>query len=104
MTTCTDAGCFTRAGAANGAVTVGSLALEQSRLQAAAAQLDQIRASRALIDPASEEAAEALTELRELARGTHSAVLTQTGLRGASRPLGSIPACSPSCVTPKETR
>jgi len=136
MTTCTDAGCFTRPGAANGAVTGASLALEQSRLQrAAAAQLDQVRASRAriveacdaerrrlerdlhdgaqqrlvtlslvlgrarhraagadpelaaLIESASQEAAEALTELRELARGIHPAVLTQTGLRGAIQAL-----------------
>jgi signal transduction histidine kinase len=137
MTTYTDAHCFTRTRAAGGAVTGVGLALEQPRLQAAAAaQLDQVRASRAriveacdaerrrlerdlhdgaqqrlvtlslmlgrarhhraagadpqlaaLIDSASEEAAEALTELRELARGIHPAVLTQTGLRGAIQAL-----------------
>ena len=134
MTTCTDADCFTAA--ADGAVTGTSVALEQPRLQAAAAaQLDQVRASRtriveacdaeqrrlerdlhdgaqqrlvtlspvlgrarqraagadpelaALSDSASQEAAEALTELRELARGLHPAVLTQTGLRGAIQAL-----------------
>ena len=134
MTTRTDADCFTAA--ANGAVTGTSLALEQPRLQAAAAaQLDQVRASRAriveacdaerrrlerdlhdgaqqrlvtlslvlgkarhraaradpelaaLIESASQEAAEALTELRELARGIHPAVLTQTGLSGAIQAL-----------------
>jgi signal transduction histidine kinase len=136
MTTRTDAHCFTRTRAANGAVTGVGLALEQPRLQAAAAaQLEQVRASRAriveacdaerrrlerdlhdgaqqrlvtlslmlgrarqqaagadpelaaLIDSASKEAAEALTELRELARGIHPAVLTQTGLRGAIQTL-----------------
>ena len=135
MTTCTGADCFTRTTGANGAVTGAGLALEQSRLQAAAAQLDQVRASRAriveacdaerrrlerdlhdgaqqrlvtlslmlgrarhraagadpelaaLIDSATHEAAEALTELRELARGIHPAVLTQTGLRGAIQAL-----------------
>ena len=133
MTTCTEADCVTAA--ANGAVTGASLALEQPPLQAAAAQLDQVNASRAriveacdaerrrlerdlhdgaqqrlvtlslmlgrarhraagadpelaaLIDSASGEAAEALTELRELARGIHPAVLTQTGLGGAIQAL-----------------
>ena len=48
MTTCTDADCFTAA--ADGAVTGTSVALEQPRLQAAAAaQLDQVRASRTRI-------------------------------------------------------
>ena len=39
-----------------------------------------------LIESASKEAREALTELRELARGIHPAVLTETGLTGGSRP------------------
>src|SRR6266566_4145768 len=37
----------------------------------------------ALIEAAGKEAKEALTELRELARGIHPAVLTETGLAGA---------------------
>jgi signal transduction histidine kinase len=40
-----------------------------------------------LIDSASKEAKEALTELRELARGIHPAVLTETGLAGAIQAL-----------------
>ena len=39
----------------------------------------------ALIEAAGKEAKEALTELRELARGIHPAVLTETGLAGRSR-------------------
>ncbi len=148
MTTCTEADCVTAA--ANGAVTGASLALEQPPLQAAAAQLDQVHASRAriveacdaerrrlerdlhdgaqqrlvtlslmlgrarhraagadpelaaLIESAGEEAAEALTELRELARGIHPAVLTQTGLGEQSRPWSSglrWPRLSPRCRT-----
>jgi signal transduction histidine kinase len=128
MTTRTDGDCI--------AGPRSSLAPEHSRLQAvAAAQLDEVRASRvriveacdaerrrlerdlhdgaqqrlvtlslmlgrarhraagadpelaALIESASQEAAEALTELRELARGIHPAVLTQTGLGGAIQAL-----------------
>ena len=41
----------------------------------------------ALIESASKEAREALIELRELARGIHPAVLTQTGLAGAIQAL-----------------
>jgi signal transduction histidine kinase len=41
----------------------------------------------ALIESASKEAQEALVELRELARGIHPAVLTQTGLAGAIQAL-----------------
>jgi signal transduction histidine kinase len=40
-----------------------------------------------LIDSASKEAREALVELRELARGIHPAVLTETGLAGAIQAL-----------------
>ena len=118
------------------AVSVASLALQHSRLQAEVeAQLDQVRASRAriveagdtarrrlerdlhdgaqqrlvtlslalamardlatgadpelesLLDSASKEAREALVELRELARGIHPAVLTETGLNGALQAL-----------------
>ena len=118
------------------AVSVASLALQHSRLQAEVnAQLDQVRASReriveagdtarrrlerdlhdgaqqrlvtlnlalamardratgadpeleTLLDSASKEAREALVELRELARGIHPAVLTETGLCGAVEAL-----------------
>jgi signal transduction histidine kinase len=41
----------------------------------------------ALIESASKEAREALIELRELARGIHPAVLTETGLAGAIQAL-----------------
>jgi signal transduction histidine kinase len=41
----------------------------------------------ALIDSAGKEAREALPELRELARGIHPAVLTETGLAGAVQAL-----------------
>ena len=133
MTTCTDADCVP--GAAYGALTRASLPPEHSRLQAAEAQLDLARASRAriveagdaerrrlerdlhdgaqqrlvtlslmlgrarhraagadpelaaLIESARQEAAKALIELRELARGIHPAVLTETGLRGAIQAL-----------------
>ena len=40
-----------------------------------------------LIESATKEAKEALTELRELARGIHPAVLTETGLAGAIQAL-----------------
>jgi signal transduction histidine kinase len=118
------------------AVSVASLALQHSRLQAEVnEQLDQVRASReriveagdmarrrlerdlhdgaqqrlvtlnlalamardratgvdpeleTLLDSASKEAREALVELRELARGIHPAVLTETGLSGAVEAL-----------------
>ena len=60
-----------------------SLALAMARDQAASA--DPELAS--LIEAASKEAREALTELRELARGIHPAVLTETGLTGAVQAL-----------------
>jgi signal transduction histidine kinase len=41
----------------------------------------------ALIESAGKEAQEALIELRELARGIHPAVLTETGLSGAIQAL-----------------
>jgi signal transduction histidine kinase len=59
-----------------------SLALAMARDRAAA---DPELGS--LIESASKEAREALTELRELARGIHPAVLTQTGLAGALQAL-----------------
>ena len=59
-----------------------SLALAMARDRAAAdPELES------LIESASKEAREALTELRELARGIHPAVLTETGLAGAIQAL-----------------
>jgi signal transduction histidine kinase len=60
-----------------------SLALGMARDRAA--QADPELGS--LIESASKEAREALTELRELARGIHPAVLTETGLAGAIQAL-----------------
>jgi signal transduction histidine kinase len=60
-----------------------SLALAMARDQAASAD----PALGSLIESASKEAREALTELRELARGIHPAVLTETGLTGAIQAL-----------------
>jgi signal transduction histidine kinase len=60
-----------------------SLALAMARDRAAAADPEL----GALIESASKEAKEALTELRELARGIHPAVLTETGLAGAIQAL-----------------
>jgi len=60
-----------------------SLALGMARDRAA--QADPELGS--LIESASKEAREALTELRELARGIHPAVLTETGLTGAIQAL-----------------
>ena len=60
-----------------------SLALAMARDRAAAAD----PALAALIESAAKEAKEALVELRELARGIHPAVLTETGLRGAVQAL-----------------
>lgn len=60
-----------------------SLALTMARDRAAAAD----PALTALIESAAKEAKEALVELRELARGIHPAVLTETGLRGAVQAL-----------------
>jgi signal transduction histidine kinase len=59
-----------------------SLALAMARDRAAAdPELES------LLESASKEAREALTELRELARGIHPAVLTETGLAGAIQAL-----------------
>ena len=58
-----------------------SLALAMARDRAADPELGS------LIESASKEAREALTELRELARGIHPAVLTETGLAGAIQAL-----------------
>ena len=60
-----------------------SLALGMARDRAAGADPEL----EALIDSASKEAREALVELRELARGIHPAVLTETGLAGAIQAL-----------------
>jgi signal transduction histidine kinase len=60
-----------------------SLALAMARDRAAEAD----PALGALIESASKEAREVITELRELARGIHPAVLTQTGLAGAVQAL-----------------
>ena len=60
-----------------------SLALAMARDRAATAD----PALAALIESAAKEAKEALVELRELARGIHPAVLTETGLRGAVQAL-----------------
>ena len=49
-----------------------------------------------LIEAAGKEAKEALTELRELARGIHPAVLTETGLAGA---IQALVERSPAVVT-----
>jgi signal transduction histidine kinase len=60
-----------------------SLALGMARDRAAGADPEL----GALIESARKEAKEALTELRELARGIHPAVLTETGLAGAIQAL-----------------
>jgi signal transduction histidine kinase len=60
-----------------------SLALGMARDRAAEADPEL----GSLIESASKEAREALTELRELARGIHPAVLTETGLTGAIQAL-----------------
>jgi signal transduction histidine kinase len=60
-----------------------SLALGMARDRAAGADPEL----GSLIESASKEAREALTELRELARGIHPAVLTETGLNGAIQAL-----------------
>ncbi len=60
-----------------------SLALGMAREQAAGAD----PALRSLLESAGKEAREALIELRELARGIHPAVLTETGLSGALQAL-----------------
>jgi signal transduction histidine kinase len=60
-----------------------SLALGMARDRASGADPEL----EALIESAGKEAREALTELRELARGIHPAVLTETGLTGAIQAL-----------------
>jgi signal transduction histidine kinase len=60
-----------------------SLALGMARDRAAGADPELA----GLIDSAGIQAREALTELRELARGIHPAVLTETGLSGAVQAL-----------------
>jgi signal transduction histidine kinase len=62
-----------------------TLALALSMARDLAAKADP--GLEALIESASKEAREALTELRELARGIHPAVLTQAGLAGAVQAL-----------------
>jgi signal transduction histidine kinase len=60
-----------------------TLALGMARSRAAGTDPEL----RSLIESASKEAREALVELRELARGIHPAVLTETGLAGAIQAL-----------------
>jgi signal transduction histidine kinase len=60
-----------------------SLALGMAREQAAGSD----PALQSLLESAGKEAREALVELRELARGIHPAVLTETGLAGAIQSL-----------------
>ena len=60
-----------------------SLALGLARSRAAGTDPELV----ALIESAGKEAQEALVELRELARGIHPAVLTETGLAGAIQAL-----------------
>jgi signal transduction histidine kinase len=52
-----------------------------------------------LIESASKEAREALIELRELARGIHPAVLTETGLAGAMQALAERSPIATTIVT-----
>ena len=60
-----------------------SLALGMARSQVAGSDPELA----ALLDGATKEAREAIAELRELARGIHPAVLTETGLAGAVQSL-----------------
>ena len=60
-----------------------SLALGMARSRAAGADPELV----SLIESAGKEAQEVLVELRELARGIHPAVLTETGLAGAIQAL-----------------
>jgi signal transduction histidine kinase len=69
-----------------------SLALGMARSRAAGADPEL----ESLIESASKEAKEALIELRELARGIHPAVLTETGLAGA---IEALVERSPAVVT-----
>jgi signal transduction histidine kinase len=75
-----------------------SLALGMARDRAKGADPDL----ESLIASASKEAREALLELRELARGIHPAVLTETGLAGAVQALAerSPVATAITCVPP----
>ncbi len=57
-----------------------SLALRRARSQLETSTAEETQAS---LDEAAQLAREALTELRELARGIHPAVLTESGLAGA---------------------
>ena len=57
------------------------------QLRLARARIDDDAPAAALVDGAARELAEALTELRELARGIHPAVLTKHGLEPALRGL-----------------
>ena len=67
-----------------------ALGMARSRVAGADPELE------ALIEAAGKEAKEALTELRELARGIHPAVLTETGLAGA---IQALVERSPAVVT-----
>jgi signal transduction histidine kinase len=58
-----------------------ALGLARNRAEASDPQLE------ALLESAAKEAREAIAELRELARGIHPAVLTETGLSGAVQAL-----------------
>jgi len=76
-----------------------ALALGMARSQVAGSDPDLA----ALLEGATKEAREAIAELRELARGIHPAVLTETGLPGAIQALverspvattvSAVPAC-----------
>ena len=57
------------------------------QLRLARSRIDDDAPAAALVDGAARELAEALTELRELARGIHPAVLTRHGLEPALRGL-----------------
>jgi signal transduction histidine kinase len=58
-----------------------ALAMARNRVETSDPQLQ------ALLESAAKEAREAIAELRELARGIHPAVLTETGLPGAIQAL-----------------
>jgi signal transduction histidine kinase len=76
-----------------------SLALGLARSRAAGADPEL----ESLIESATKEAAEALVELRELARGIHPAVLTETGLAGAVQALAErSPVVTTVASVPKE--
>ena len=74
-----------------------SLGMARSRAAGADPELES------LIESASKEAREALIELRELARGIHPAVLTETGLAGAIEALVErSPVATTIAVVPDE--